>query len=47
MRQIFVQVASYNTAKRRAPWAAKIVRVEGGFIAFECLSDWDTWRNQI
>lgn len=30
-----------------APWAAKIVEVEGGFMAFESMSDYETWANQI
>jgi hypothetical protein len=29
-----------------APWAAEIVEVEGGFMAFESVADYDTWRRQ-
>lgn len=28
------------------PGAAKIVKVEGGYLVFEHLSDYSTWRNQ-
>lgn len=46
MRQQFIECVSRNTAKRRCPWAAKIVRVDGGWLAFESVDDWRTWRNQ-
>lgn len=29
-----------------APWAAKLTRVEGGYQAFESVTDWETWKNQ-
>lgn len=29
-----------------APWASKVVRVCGGYKAFESLTDYATWRNQ-
>jgi hypothetical protein len=28
------------------PWAAEIIEVEGGFMAFESVQDARTWRNQ-
>lgn len=46
MRTKFIEVADRRTAKRRAPWAAKIVKVHGGYRAFESLSDYATWRKQ-
>jgi len=33
-------------AKRQAPWAAKIVKVEGGYKAFESIADYETWKRQ-
>lgn len=30
-----------------APWAAEIVEVEGGFLAFESATDYETWINQV
>jgi hypothetical protein len=29
-----------------APWAAEIIEVEGGFMAFESSDDAATWRSQ-
>jgi hypothetical protein len=46
MRRESVWCKSRRTAKRRCPWAAKIVKVEGGFIAFESVLDYVTWKNQ-
>lgn len=46
MRQLFVQCQSRSTAKRRAPWAAIIAKVTGGFIAFESIDDYKTWKGQ-
>jgi hypothetical protein len=44
MRREFIECKSGSTASRRAPWAAIICRVEGGFIAFESMQDYRTWR---
>jgi len=46
MRKEFVECASYGTAKRHCPWAAIIARVEGGFMAFESIQDYKTWKGQ-
>jgi len=46
MRQQFVDCKSRKTAWRRCPWAAAIIKVEGGFLAFESLDDWQTWDRQ-
>jgi|DEB0MinimDraft_6_1074348.scaffolds.fasta_scaffold11000_2 hypothetical protein len=43
---VFIECACIKTAKRRAAWAAKIAVVEGGFIAFEYVSDYVAWKNQ-
>lgn len=44
MRTAFIECKSRKTAKRRCPWASKIVKVEGGYHAFESIDDWQTWR---
>lgn len=36
MRQEFIKVSHRKTAKDRAPWATKFLRVGLGWIAFEC-----------
>jgi hypothetical protein len=51
MRQIFIDsketgVTTIKQAYDYAPWAAKIVKVEYGFIAFESLNAYETWKNQ-
>jgi len=35
-----------RTAARRCPWAAKIIKVNGGYMVFESVADWETWKNQ-
>jgi hypothetical protein len=46
MKKEFIECKSRSTAKRRAPWACKIVKVEGGFMAFESWEDFEVWHNQ-
>lgn len=46
MRTEFVECRSRSTAKRRCPWSAVIAKVEGGFMAFESVEDYKTWRTQ-
>lgn len=46
MRTQFVQAVARRTAIRRCPWACKIAEVDGGWLAFESVADYDTWRNQ-
>jgi hypothetical protein len=46
MRQEFIECTSRSTAARRAPWAAVIAKVEGGYIAFESSHDYRVWRAQ-
>lgn len=33
-------------AEKMMPWAAKIVKVEGGYKGFESIADYKTWKNQ-
>jgi hypothetical protein len=46
MRVEFIPCASRSTAARQCPWAAKIVKVDGGFRAFESMADYETWHGQ-
>jgi hypothetical protein len=46
MRQETIRLKTYNGAKRRAPWAAVIARIYGGFIAFESVDDFIIWKGQ-
>lgn len=44
--QKFISCDTRYQAKKAAPWAVKIVMVDGGFIAFESIADWKIWKNQ-
>lgn len=46
MRTETVECKHRSTAKRRCPWAAVIAKVEGGFMCFESVDDYRTWKNQ-
>jgi hypothetical protein len=45
MKTILI-LATLKTAKKQCPWASKIVKVDGGYMCFESLQDYETWRNQ-
>jgi len=47
VRREFIQVKTRRTAVKRAPWACWIVKVEGGYMAFESATDYKTWKNQV
>ena len=38
--------ANVKAVKAEATWAAKIVKVDGGWLAFESVADYNTWRQQ-
>ena len=44
MRRLFIPQCPLTVARDLAPWAAKIVKVTGGWLAFETLGDWHTWH---
>jgi hypothetical protein len=46
MRQQYVEAKSRKEAEHKMPWAAKIVKVEGGYRGFESVEDYETWRRQ-
>lgn len=46
MKEKFIECKTRKTAVRRAPWACKIVKVVGGYRAFETWTDYETWKNQ-
>jgi len=46
MRQSFVEVKTRAQALKTCPWAAKIVKVEGGYHCFESVQDYLTWKAQ-
>lgn len=46
MRHQFVTAKTAKEARDKAPWAEKIVKVEGGYMAFESARDYETWKQQ-
>jgi hypothetical protein len=46
MRRELIRLRTQNGAKRRAPWAAVIVPIYGGFLAFESVDDFIIWKAQ-
>jgi len=46
MRREHIECKTAKQARSKAPWAAKVVKVEGGYLAFESIADWRAWANQ-
>jgi len=46
MKTETITAKSAAEARKIAPWAAKIVKVEGGYMAFESVADYRTWKGQ-
>lgn len=45
-RTSYLAVTTRYRARKIAPWAAIIAKVEGGFIAFATVSDYRIWSGQ-
>jgi hypothetical protein len=40
-----MSATTYRRAMRKEmPWAAVIIHSEGGFLAFESVTDWEAWK---
>jgi len=46
MRSEFIICKTRKTAINRAPWASIIIKVDGGYLAFESITDYAVWKNQ-
>jgi len=46
MRKEFFDVRTRRQAVKAAPWACDIIRVDGGYVAFESAADADVFRGQ-
>ena len=46
MRKQFIEAKTAKKAREAAPWADKIVKVEGGYMAFESAQDYTVWKQQ-
>ena len=41
-----INAATSKQARLLAPWAAKVAKINGGYLAFESVADYQTWRKQ-
>jgi len=46
MQTQFIAAKTAAEARKLAPWAAKVAKVDGGYMAFESLDDYATWKAQ-
>lgn len=46
MKREFLPVETRKQAEKIAPWADKIVKVDGGYRAFETANDYKIWKGQ-
>ncbi len=46
MRQQYVECSTEQEARGACPWAAIVVEVEGGYLAFESAYDYYVWQDQ-
>lgn len=46
MASRFIQANSKREAYDMAPGAAKLIKVRGGYMAFDSIDDYETWRMQ-
>jgi hypothetical protein len=44
--QLLEDATSARQARKLAPWAAVIIKVEGGYLAFESAEEARIWRRQ-
>lgn len=47
MRREFCEVVTMSEAQAKCPWAAEIAEVEGGFLAFESMDDYNSWAKAL
>jgi len=46
VRREYVEASNITEAKRKAPWAKKIAKIEYGYIAFEDYNDYLIWEKK-
>ena len=46
MKTQFIETESRYQAKKQCPWASRTAKVFGGFMCFESVDDYKTWKNQ-
>lgn len=46
MQTQFIAAKTAAEARKMAPWAAKVAKVDGGYMAFESVADYETFKRQ-
>lgn len=46
MKTLFIEVKTKKEALKIAPWAAIIIKVEGGYRVYESLADYERDKKQ-
>ena len=46
MGSYFIEARTREAAEEQAEGAAVVVEVEGGFMAFDTVTDYEVWKNQ-
>lgn len=46
MKVELIEATRKDRAAKAAPWATIIVKVQGGYMAFESITDYEIWRKQ-
>lgn len=46
MKTQTIETTSRAAAVKSMPWAAKVVKVCGGYKGFESAADYETWKRQ-
>ena len=46
MKTKFIETESRYQAKNACPWASRIAKVNGGYMCFESITDYEIWKNQ-
>ena len=46
MKTELIPAKSAKQARKLAPWAARIIKCDGGYMAFASVTACDTWRRQ-
>jgi len=46
MRKELIEAKTRKQAGKQAPWACKFIKVNGGYMAFESITDYQIAKNQ-
>lgn len=46
MKIKFVMTNKRSKAIEECPWSTKVIKVQGGYMCFESITDYSIWKNQ-